>query len=387
MRALFTKLSQHAIVLLVFTIVLSKANAQLKIGDNPTSINKSSILELESNSQGLLLTRLSASDTVTINTLNPPDGMIIFLTSDKSLRLRSNGYWKKLAEFSSTNIQEIAVGAVSNTGDANGISVISTDSLRTLILHAANATNPGVVTAGTQTFGGNKTFQDSVTINNKLTLNSLTTNTTSDSVLVYNNGIIEKRVVTGFGSSIHSINGNRDTAQKIAFRNSGTDLTVSTNGADSIFLNVPDAGTSARGVVTTTAQTFAGNKTFQDSVNAAKAILVGATGNANSTMQVSGSLSMSIKTVSSNYTITASDNTILANTTGGAITVTLPAPTGIGGRIYTIKKIGTGGINNALTITPSSGVTIDGGSSYIIYNDWTYVTIQTDGTSWYIIKR
>lgn len=387
MRALFTKLSQRAIVLLVFTIVLSKANAQLKIGDNPTSINKSSILELESNSQGLLLTRLSASDTVTINTLNPPDGMIIFLTSDKSLRLRSNGYWKKLAEFSSTNIQEIAVGAVSNTGDANGISVISTDSLRTLILHAANATNPGVVTAGTQTFGGNKTFQDSVTINNKLTLNSLTTNTTSDSVLVYNNGIIEKRVVTGFGSSIHSINGNRDTAQKIAFRNSGTDLTVSTNGADSIFLNVPDAGTSARGVVTTTAQTFAGNKTFQDSVNAAKAILVGATGNANSTMQVSGSLSMSIKTVSSNYTITASDNTILANTTGGAITVTLPAPTGIGGRIYTIKKIGTGGINNALTITPSSGVTIDGGSSYIIYNDWTYVTIQTDGTSWYIIKR
>lgn len=387
MRALFTKLSQRAIVLLVFTIVLSKANAQLKIGDNPTSINKSSILELESNSQGLLLTRLSASDTVTINTLNPPDGMIIFLTSDKSLRLRSNGYWKKLAEFSSTNIQEIAVGAVSNTGDANGISVISTDSLRTLILHAANATNPGVVTAGTQTFGGNKTFQDSVTINNKLTLNSLTTNTTSDSVLVYNNGIIEKRVITGFGSSIHSINGNRDTAQKIAFRNSGTDLTVSTNGADSIFLNVPDAGTSARGVVTTTAQTFAGNKTFQDSVNAAKAILVGATGNANSTMQVSGSLSMSIKTVSSNYTITASDNTILANTTGGAITVTLPAPTGIGGRIYTIKKIGTGGINNALTITPSSGVTIDGGSSYIIYNDWTYVTIQTDGTSWYIIKR
>lgn len=387
MRALFTKLSQRAIVLLVFTIVLSKANAQLKIGDNPTSINKSSILELESNSQGLLLTRLSASDTVTINTLNPPDGMIIFLTSDKSLRLRSNGYWKKLAEFSSTNIQEIAVGAVSNTGDANGISVISTDSLRTLILHAANATNPGVVTAGTQTFGGNKTFQDSVTINNKLTLNSLTTNTTSDSILVYNNGIIEKRVVTGFGSSIHSINGNRDTAQKIAFRNSGTDLTVSTNGADSIFLNVPDAGTSARGVVTTTAQTFAGNKTFQDSVNAAKAILVGATGNANSTMQVSGSLSMSIKTVSSNYTITASDNTILANTTGGAITVTLPAPTGIGGRIYTIKKIGTGGINNALTITPSSGVTIDGGSSYIIYNDWTYVTIQTDGTSWYIIKR
>ena len=38
------------------------ANAQLKVGDNPTSIQKSSILELESTRQGLLLPRLT--DTV-----------------------------------------------------------------------------------------------------------------------------------------------------------------------------------------------------------------------------------------------------------------------------------------------------------------------------------
>jgi len=69
------------------------------------------------------------------------------------------------------------------------------------------------------------------------------------------------------------INGNTDTAQVFAFRNTGTDLTFSTNSADSIFLNVPDAGTAARGVVTTAAQTFGGNKTFQDSVAAAKTIL------------------------------------------------------------------------------------------------------------------
>jgi hypothetical protein len=91
-------------------------------------------------------------------------------------------------------------------------------------------------------------------------------------------------------------------------------------------------------------------------------------------------------TITSNYTLTASDNTILANTTSGAITLTLPAPTNFAGRIYTIKKIGTGGIDNQLTVSPASG-TIDGGSSYIIYNDWTYVTLQTDGTNWFIIKK
>lgn len=45
------------------------ANAQLKVGDNPTSIQKSSILELESTRQGLLLPRLT--DTVAINCSEP----------------------------------------------------------------------------------------------------------------------------------------------------------------------------------------------------------------------------------------------------------------------------------------------------------------------------
>src|SRR5207237_2391799 len=114
---------------------------------------------------------------------------------------------------------------------------------------------------------------------------------------------------------------------------------------------------------------------------AAKTILVGNTGNANSTVQVAGSLAMAINTVSANYTASASDNTILANTTSGSITITLPAAASITGRIYTLKKIGSGGIDNPLTITPASG-TIDGGASFIIYNDWSYVTLQTDGTNW-----
>ena len=140
------------------------------------------------------------------------------------------------------------------------------------------------------------------------------------------------------------------------------------------------------GIVTAGTQTFGGNKTFQDSVAAAKTILAGGTGNANSTVQVAGSLSMAIKSVTANYTVTASDNTILANTSTTAFTVTLPAPASFAGRIYTIKKIGNGGIDKELTISPASG-TIDGGNSYVIYNDWTYVTLQTDGTDWYIIKK
>jgi hypothetical protein len=543
MNNVFTFFKKKASVFFaVFLLTGVVAKAQLKIGDNPTNIQKSSILELESSRQGLLLPRLA--DTAAINLLTPPDGMIIFLNSDKSLRLRSNGSWKKIADLteasanwslagnSGTNpalnfigtvdgqplvmrtnnqerlridangnigigkaptakldvhgsvkfdsltagttqlevlvlgadgsvlrrtmsssafenaikaingiqkqaltitaassittdtvqvqnriadstiaiylpvqngssgatkpygfltfrdwqkirsaIQVITIGAVASTSNAFGATINITDSAREIILTPASALNPGIVTAGAQTFGGDKTFNGSVT------LNSVSTNSSIDSVLVINNGLVQKRQVSAaaFGNAIRSVNGNRDTAQALAFRNFGTNLTVSTNSKDSIYLNVPDAGLTARGVVTTTAQSFAGSKAFQDSVSA-KAILIGNTGNANSTMQIAGSIAMAIKTVTSSYTANVSDNTILANTTTGAVTVTLPAPATIGGRIYTIKKIGTGGLDNQLTITPTSA-TIDGGASFVIYNDWSYVTLQTDGTNWFIIRK
>lgn len=542
---------RRTLLLLAFATCSTFVHAQLKIGDNPTTIQKSSILELESTRQGLLLPRLA--DTAAINLLTPPNGMIIFLSSDQSLRLRSNGSWVKIADLASatsnwsltgnsgtnpatnfigtidgqplvvrtnnaerlrvdaagnvgigqanptaklnvdgtvklenlptgTNeldvlviaadgsvskrtissstfanairaingiqrqtlsitaapslatdtvqienrvadstialylpvqngssgatkpygfltfsdwqkiqsaIQTITIGAVATVPNINGATIDSTGmGTRVLTLHPANLTNPGIVTAGAQTFGGPKTFADSVVVNGVARLNNLATNSASDTVLVSTNGVIQKRVVSAaaFGNAIRSINGNRDSAQKFAFRDLGTDLTVSTNGTDSVYLNVPSASPTARGVVTTTAQTIGGTKTFQDSVKAGAALLVGATGNANSTTQLTGSLSIGIRTITASTTVTGTDNTVLANTTTGAITVTLPAPTGLTGRIYTIKKIGTGGIDNALTITPTSA-TIDGGSNFIIYNDWTFVTIQTDGTNWFIIKK
>lgn len=72
------------------------ARAQLKLGANPAVINKSSILELESTRQGLLLPRILDTTVTTLATA--PDGMIIYLTSDNSLRIRKSGHWIRLAD-------------------------------------------------------------------------------------------------------------------------------------------------------------------------------------------------------------------------------------------------------------------------------------------------
>jgi len=103
-----------------------------------------------------------------------------------------------------------------------------------------------------------------------------------------------------------------------------------------------------------------------------------ATINPPSTFTVNGSFATAIKTVTANYTATESDNTILVNASGGAVTVTLPSPSGIAGRWYSIKKIDSS--VNAVTVSGS----IEGASSYTLASQYKYVRVQTDGSAWYI---
>jgi hypothetical protein len=84
------------LTLLVGIFSFQSTSAQVKIGTNPEQVQRSSILELESQTKGLLLPRLQ--DTVAINALNPLDGMLIYLekTPRNGLYVRKNGSWNFL---------------------------------------------------------------------------------------------------------------------------------------------------------------------------------------------------------------------------------------------------------------------------------------------------
>lgn len=87
-------------ILLIFsglTVFFLKVRAQqLKLGDNPFSIDKSALLQLDSKNQGLLLPRITDTTSATLNTA--PDGMIIFFPPDSSLLVRKGGSWAVLAD-------------------------------------------------------------------------------------------------------------------------------------------------------------------------------------------------------------------------------------------------------------------------------------------------
>lgn len=589
---LFLRAGMLALLSGLFTV----AHAQLKVGNNPGTINPASVLELEGDRQGLLLTRINAADTLRAPLTTAPDGMIIFLKDDLSLRVRSNGAWVRLSSVAeaasnwslkgnavtdpatnyigtsdaqglslrtsateaihintnqtlqfksvlddatlvealvinptdgtvskralspaafgdairmlngltnevitikgdtadaafgltanavdgtitfnipavgptsgrmglltyadwlsfSSKQQAITIGAFATTSSATGLTLAN----GVLTLTPADGTNPGAVSTTAQTFAGPKTFADNLTatnnatvggalgvtgastltgattvgntlgvtgattlgstldvtgattVNNTLHVTGATTldgalnlttapadaATTENTVLIRNatTGAVEKKALNpaAFDGAIQKIDGQTGPVLTIKTGNAGADVnTDSTTTANTIVINVPDAAAAARGVVTTGDQTFAGAKTFRDTIAVGANVVIGGLTSAtapvapNSTLQVNGSMSLAIRTVTSGTTLTATDNTVLVNGSA-AITVTLPTATDIIGRVYTIKKIG-GGIDNPLTIAPTGGL-IEGAASYIIYNDFTYVTVQTDGTNWYVIRK
>jgi hypothetical protein len=95
-------------------------------------------------------------------------------------------------------------------------------------------------------------------------------------------------------------------------------------------------------------------------------------GKANGAFRVGANVQTAI-----NYTVGPSDVCIDVVTTGGAVTVTLPAVTQSVGRLLAIKKISA---LNSLTI---SG-TIEGAGSLILYNTNASVMLFNDGTNWRI---
>lgn len=106
----------------------------------------------------------------------------------------------------------------------------------------------------------------------------------------------------------------------------------------------------------------------------------------NSPLSVYGAISTSIITTSSNITLDATHYTVICNTTSNNIIITLPVNgSGITGRLYRIKNIGTG-LN--IVIVNGNGSNIDGSITYnIVYSGGVmgYNTFQSDGSNWWIV--
>ncbi|PUZ29496.1 hypothetical protein DCC81_08615 [Chitinophaga parva] len=105
--------------MLIAAAAFAPAKAQLKLGDNPTSINKDAILELNSDHQGLLFPRVLKAQIVAGGGLfGAVDGLVVYVTDESCLYLKKGGIWTKLGDNISagTGIAISPLGVISNTG-------------------------------------------------------------------------------------------------------------------------------------------------------------------------------------------------------------------------------------------------------------------------------
>lgn len=98
--------------------------------------------------------------------------------------------------------------------------------------------------------------------------------------------------------------------------------------------------------------------------------------------QVSGPFLVSLKTVTANYTVSAAtDYAVFADTTSGAITLTLPDATTCAGQQFALKNLDG---SNAVTVNTVLGQLIDGALTTLsISTGYTGTTLISDGSNWH----
>ena len=101
-----------------------------------------------------------------------------------------------------------------------------------------------------------------------------------------------------------------------------------------------------------------------------------------------GGFGAKVRTVTANHLVTTNDSVVLGDATSGAITITLPIPSGSwdsannASIVYNISKIDSSG--NSVTIAPFATETIAGDTSFDLLLQNEVLSLVTDGINWWL---
>lgn len=192
-----------------------------------------------------------------------------------------------------------------------------------------------------------------------------------------------KLTVTGGDVTVTASGSNTHVFQNISgtvYESGGTDVSIADGGTG--------ASTKAGGFDALSPMTTSGDIIYGGASGTGTRLAVGSSGQVlkissgiPAWSDTAGGSTPSTKTT--NYTIAGTDTVIFADATSGSITITLPVASGLAGYKFYIKRID--GSANSCSVARSSSDTIDGLTSVSLAQQYTAISVVSNGSAWYIL--
>ncbi|MBO6534565.1 MAG: hypothetical protein JJ967_16190, partial [Muricauda sp.] len=85
----------HILYLVIGLLMINTLSGQVKIGNNPQTLHPASVLELESSTRALVITRVTTGE---MNNINPLAGALVYNTDEDCLHYYNGTEWINICE-------------------------------------------------------------------------------------------------------------------------------------------------------------------------------------------------------------------------------------------------------------------------------------------------
>jgi hypothetical protein len=313
-----------------------------------------------------------------------------------------------IGNFSATNpiakldVRGAVRGGTPHANEINGTSAIGTNSVAFGTTNRASGANSvllGGSNISTGAFSAALGFLNTVSGASSIALGSintvaqpnsyaigtlLNTGSTHEMVIGFTNATMTGSATTDVGSDVAFAvgngfsNTNRSNAMTLV-KNGNVGFGLSGNNKPTERIDIGTDNGASRGTGLGSIRIRAINTAAYTGDNTMKVVVADTNGILKTVPNTLTNTSI-IKTTA-NYTVLATDFTILVNATGGGVTVTLPAVATNTGRVLVIRKTD----ETANLVTFSTPIKISETTSFTTLNLNATIRIQSDGTNWYKI--
>jgi hypothetical protein len=365
------------------TSVALTAPSIFNVGGSPVTTSGTLALTYSGTALPLLNggTGATTADGALTNLGATAQGKLLFglqnTVSDKFIKVNTDNTITLLNAADTRTAIGAGTGTVTSVSGTGAISVATGTTTPVISVADAAFGIAGIISSGAQQFSGDKTFEGITQFNARAVFKDYTYTATRLAGLSSTDRFATVTIGTGLSLSSGTLSATGGGVTSVT-----ASTPLSSSGGATPNITITDAGTGASGVVNTSTQIFAGNKTFTGTLN------VSSTGTFGGRVNTPWLERQYTSSTSSSFTVSV-NTTWLDINTNVLTTITLPNASTYPGKELHIRQTGTGQVQSASSnvIPFTSPPTGSAGTAIFNPTNNKAVTLVSDGVNWIIMQR